>query len=96
MQSHRAYRVSEFNAHGILPALTRRTFPMAHTLAATLEFGTLNPITLLRILRAENRVYHLGARHSGDVARMREALRTAHSPRDPAWRNSVIVGGVRG
>ena len=92
-QKNRAVRVTDRNAHGILTTLTRRAFPQAMTLAATLEFGTLGPVTLLRILRAENRVHHYGTRHVGDATRLRAALRDAHAPRDPVWRARVIVGG---
>ncbi len=92
-QNNSVVHVTDQNAHGILTTLVRRAFPRAATLAATIEFGTLGPVTLLRILRAENRAHHYGAHHVGDATRLRAALRDAHAPRDPAWRARVIVGG---
>lgn len=93
VKSDHASNATHYRAHGILSTLTRQAFPKAFTLAATLEFGTLGPATLLRILRAENRVHHYGARRSDDAMRIRTALREALAPRDPAWRAAVIAGG---
>ncbi len=93
VKSDHASRATHYSAHGILTTLTRHAFPNARTLAATVEFGTLGPATLLRILRAENRVHHFGAQRSGDAARIRVALRDALAPRDPAWRAAVIASG---
>ena len=93
VKSDHAAHATYYSAHGILPTLTRRAFPAALTLAATVEFGTLRPATLLRKLRAENRLHHYGARRIGDAARIRAALRDALAPRDPAWRAAVIAGG---
>lgn len=84
---------THYSAHGILPVLTRHAFPRALVLAVTVEFGTLGPTTLLRLLRAENRAHFYGARRNGDVARIRAALREALAPRDQAWRANVIAGG---
>lgn len=95
VKSDHASSATHYSAHGILPTLTRQAFPNAFTLAATLEFGTLGPATLLRILRAENRLHHYDARHSGDAAHIRTALRDALAPHDPAWRMAVIGGGRR-
>ncbi len=95
VKSDHASNATHYSAYGILPALTRGVFANALTLAATLEFGTLGPAKLLRILRAENRVHHYGARRSGDAARIRAQLRAALAPRDPAWRTAVIAGGRR-
>jgi len=95
VKSDHAAHATHYSAHGILPALTRQAFPDSHTLAATVEFGTLGPATLLRLLRAENRVHHYGAHRSGDAARIRATLRDALAPRDPAWRAAVIAGGRR-
>lgn len=93
VKSDHASHATHYSAHGILPTLTRHAFPNAYTLAATLEFGTLGPATLLRILRTENRVHHHGARRGGDTTRLRTALRAALAPPDPAWRAAVIAGG---
>jgi len=93
VKSDHASNATHYSAHGILPALTRGVFANALTLAATLEFGTLGPATLLRILRAENRVHHYGARRSGDAVCIRAQLRDALAPRDTAWRTAVIAGG---
>jgi len=93
VKSDHASNAAHYNAHGILPTLTRHAFPTAFTLAATVEFGTLGPATLLRILRAENRVHHYGARRSGNAKHIHWALRDALVPRDPAWRAAVIAGG---
>ena len=95
VKSDHASHATHYSAHGILPTLTRRAFPDALTLAATLEFGTLAPTTLLRILRAENRAHHHGTRHDGDAARISAALRAALAPRDPTWHAAVIAGGRR-
>lgn len=94
-QMNPAVRITDQNAHGIMTTLVRRAFPQATTLAATLEFGTLGPVTLLRILRAENRAHHYGTRRTADTTRLRAALCDANAPRDPAWRARVIVGGRR-
>ena len=93
VKSDHASNATHYSAHGILPTLTRRAFLNAFTLAATIEFGTFGPATLLRILRAENRAYHYGVHYSGGAARIREALRDALAPHNPAWRKSVIAGG---
>ncbi len=93
VKSDHASHAAHYSAHGILPMLTRHAFPNTLTLATTLEFGTLGPITMLRILRAENRVYHYGACRTRDSARVCRALRDALAPRDPAWRAAVIAGG---
>jgi len=95
VKSDHAAHATHYSAHGILPTLTRLALPTAHTLAATVEFGTLGPATLLRLLRAENRAHHHGARHSGHAAHIREQLRNALAPRDPAWHAAVIAGGRR-
>ncbi len=95
VKSDHAAHATHYSAHGILPTLTRLALPTAHTLAATVEFGTLGPATLLRLLRAENRAHHHGTRRSGHAACIREQLRDALAPRDPAWRAAVIAGGRR-
>lgn len=95
VKSDHAAHATHYSAHGILPALTRQAFPDSRTLAATVEFGTLGPATLLRLLRAENRVHHHGAHRGRDAARIRATLRDALAPRDPAWRAAVIAGGRR-
>jgi len=86
---------THYSAHGILPDLTRQAFPDALILAATVEFGTLGPATLLRRLRAENRAHFHGARGRGDTTRFRTALREALAPRDHVWRVNVMAGGRR-
>lgn len=93
VKSDHASQATHYSAHGLLPTLTRHAFPSALTLAATLEFGTLGPATLLRILRAENRAHHHGTRRSTDATRLRAALRDALAPGDPTWRATVIAGG---
>ena len=93
VKSDHASDATHYSAHGILPTLTHHAFPNAFTLAATVEFGTLGPATLLRILRAENRVHHHGARRGGDATRIRVALGDALAPRDSAWRAGVVTGG---
>jgi hypothetical protein len=93
VKSDHAADTTHYSAHGILPTLTRHAFPAARTLSATVEFGTLGPAILLRILRAENRVHHYGSHRSDDAARIREALRDALAPRDTTWRAAVIAGG---
>jgi len=93
VKSDHPSQATHYSAHGILPALTRRAFPGAHTLTATIEFGTFGPVTLLRLLRAENRMHHYGARLRSDASRIRKQLRDALAPRDPAWRATVIAGG---
>jgi hypothetical protein len=93
VKSDHPSHATHYSAHGILPVLTRRALPAALALAATLEFGTLGPTTLLRILRAENRVHHHGAQREADAVRIRAALRAALAPDNPTWRAAVIAGG---
>ncbi len=95
VKSDHASHAAHYSAHGILPALTRHIFANASTLAATVEFGTLGPATLLRLLRAENRAHHHSAQRREDAARIRTSLRNALAPRDPAWRTAVIASGRR-
>lgn len=95
VKSDHSSNATHYSAHGILSNLTRHTFPNALTLTATLEFGTLGPATLLRILRAENRVHHHGARRGGDATRIRTTLRDALAPNDQAWHATLITGGRR-
>ncbi len=85
--------VTHYSAHGILLALTQRTFAKARVIGATVEFGTRRPAANLRLLRAENRLHHHGARSVRQAARIREAMLEAFAPRDPAWRVAVITGG---
>lgn len=93
VKSDHAEHVTHYSAQGTLPAFTASAFPAARTLAATVEFGTYGPATLLRRLRAENRLHHYGARRRNDAARIRSALCEALAPRDPAWRAAVLAGG---
>lgn len=95
VKSDHASNATHYSAQGILSTLTHQVFPNAFTLATTLEIGTLKPSTILRILRAENRVHHYGAGRSGDATRIRALLREALAPSDPAWRAAVIAGGRR-
>jgi hypothetical protein len=95
VRSDHAADPAYYSARGILSGLTRRAFPAALTLAATVEFGTLGPAVLLRVLRAENRLHHHGARRAQDAAGIRRALCDALAPRDPAWRAAVLAGGRR-
>ena len=95
VKSDHAADTTHYSAHGILPELTRRAFPGAQVLTATVEFGTFGPATLLRLMRAENRLYHHGAGGSARVARIRQVLRDALAPRDPAWQAAVMAGGRR-
>ncbi len=93
VKSDHASGATHYSAHGTLAALTRQAFPAARTVAATLEFGTYGPATLLRLLRAENRVHHHGASSPAQAAHIRAALRDALAPRDAVWRAGVIAGG---
>lgn len=93
VKSDHASNATHYNAHGILSTLTHQVFANAFTLAATLEIGTLKPSTILRILRAENRVHHYGARRRDDAVRIRAFLREALAPHDPVWRTAVITNG---
>lgn len=95
VKSDHASNATHYSAHGILSTLTHQAFPNALTLAATLEFGTFSPTTLLRLLRAENRVHHYSARRRTDAMHIRASLRDALAPSDPLWRAAVITGGRR-
>lgn len=95
VKSDHASNATHYSAHGILPTLTHQVFPDAFTLSATLEIGTLKPSKILRILRAENRVHHYGARRNPDAIRIRAMLREALAPSDPAWRAAVIANGKK-
>lgn len=95
IKSDHASNATHYSAQGILSTLTHQVFPNAFTLATTLEIGTLKPSTILRILRAENRIHHYGARRNDDAIRIRALLREALAPSDPAWRAAVIAGGRR-
>lgn len=93
VKSDHASNATHYSAHGILSTLTHQFFPNASTLTATLEIGTLRPATILRILRAENRVHHHGARCSDDALRIRTTLYDALAPRNLAWRTAIITSG---
>lgn len=95
VKSDHASNATHYSAHGILSTLAHQAFPSAFTLTATLEFGTLGPATLLRILRAENRVHLHGARRRDAATRIRTALRDVLAPRDQEWHVAVITGGRR-
>lgn len=95
VKSDHASNATHYSAHGILPTLTHQVFPNAFTLSATLEIGTLKPSKILRILRAENRVHHYGARRNSDAIRIRAMLREALAPSDPPWRAAVIANGKK-
>jgi predicted deacylase len=84
---------THYSAHGVLQALTQRVLTKARVMAATVEFGTLRPAAMLRILRAENRLHHHGAVSAKHAGRVRAAMVEAFAPRDPAWRKAVIAGG---
>lgn len=93
VKSDHPHHTTHYRAQGILPTLTRLVFPRARVDAATVEFGTLSPIALLRRLRAENRLFHHGASRLNQATRIRRALLTALAPGDPQWRTTVIAGG---
>lgn len=95
VKSNHGSDVSHYSAHGILSTITRNVFPGSQHLAATVEFGTYGPTSLLRHLRAENRVHHHGATCSSDAVLIRKRLRESLAPHSPAWRNAVIAGGRR-
>lgn len=95
LRSDHTENPAHYTAHGILSVLTRQAFPRARVQAATVEFGTYGPLTLLRRLRAENRLQHYGARHATQAPRIRRELCEALSPRDPAWRAAVLSRGRR-
>jgi hypothetical protein len=95
VKSDHLSHATHYHALGILAALVRRALPAAQVRSATVEFGTFGQATLLRLLRAENRVYHHGACGAAGAARIRAAVREALAPRDPSWRAAVIDGGRR-
>lgn len=84
---------THYSAHGVVPALVQRIFSKAQVIAVTVEFGTLRPAAMLRVLRAENRLYHHGARSAKQAERIRTGMREAFAPSDPVWREAVIAGG---
>jgi hypothetical protein len=54
-------------------------------IAAALEWGTVDPITVLLALRADNWLHTRGDPTGPDAAPIKEQLRAAFAPDDPAW-----------
>jgi hypothetical protein len=95
VKSDHAAHATHYSASGILAELTRRAFAASEVRAVTVEFGTLGPMAMLRLLRAENRLHHHGSRGVKQATRIRVALLEAMAPRDRAWRTAVIAGERR-
>lgn len=93
VKSDHPSNITHYAAHGVLSVLTQQVFAQARVIAATVEFGTLKPAAMLRVLRAENRLYHHGVRRAIDAAPIRAAMVEAFAPRDSAWQAAVIAGG---
>jgi hypothetical protein len=60
-------------------------------LFACAEFGTHDPVTVLRALREENQAHFFGERDSASSIRAKQKLLEAFCPQSPAWRRQVIL-----
>lgn len=81
-----AYRV-----RGGLQSMLPRAMPGAQVHFVGQEFGTEGPLTVLRVLREENRWHHYGAGRLDDPAKRR--MRKAFCPDDERWRRAVLARG---
>jgi len=92
MSNHNT-NAAHYNARGIVTELTHRVFASARVRTATLEFGTIGPLPLLQVLRAENRLFHHGAGNAELAAHLQRRLRNACAPDKRVWREAVLAGG---
>ncbi|MBY5993149.1 M14 family metallopeptidase [Ferrimonas balearica] len=67
--------------------------PDARVTAASLEFGTLTPLAVLKALRAENWQHHYGDPAAPRAADLKQCLMRAFYPDDPQWRQAVLNQG---
>ena len=91
--SDHAGNAANYVAHGMLSQLIEHVFATADTYTTVVDFGTTTPTRILRALRAENRLHHHGSTKALRAARIREELREAFYPSDPAWRDSLLAHG---
>jgi hypothetical protein len=64
--------------------------------AITLEFGTLDGLTALRALQADNWLWNRGAGAADPrAAEVRCLIEEAFNPPDPEWQRSVLDGGAQ-
>jgi len=59
------------------------------------EFGTHDPVTVLKALRAENRAYHWGQPAAATTRWAKDLLVEAFCPRSDQWRSQVLARGLR-
>lgn len=68
--------------------------PEAEVTAATLEFGTVPPLRVLRALQAENWLHHFGGHGRARAARIKTELRRVFYPDTEAWKARVWEQGA--
>jgi predicted deacylase len=84
---------THYAARGTIAAVTARALPGAHVQACTLEIGTYSSVRVLRMLRAENRLYHYGCRDANRAAALRSAFMETFCLADPGWRKILLEHG---
>jgi len=70
---------------------TNRFLPHAQVTGAALEFGTVDPVTVLHALRADAWLHTHGDPAGPDGAAIRAQVRDAFADDDPAWLDEVWV-----
>lgn len=63
--------------------------PGATAVAVTLEYGTIEPLSVLEALRADNWLQHHGDRRSPRSAEIGDRMRSAFFVDDPVWEDGV-------
>jgi hypothetical protein len=67
----------------------QRYCPQAEVTAAALEFGTVDPISVLQALRADAWLHAHGDPTAAAAAEVRAQVRAAFADDDPAWLDAV-------
>ena len=77
--------------------------PETEVTSATLEFGTVGPIKLLRAIQAENWLHHYGVVNDFDAGPIKAQMKQVYYPETDDWKRrvweqgkSVAMQGVRG
>ena len=86
-----AKRSPAYRVEGGLAGLVSHAVPNARLDFIGQEFGTYNPVKVLRVLREENRWHHYGAGTPEHAAK--RALKQAFCPENSSWRQAVLKRG---
>ena len=73
-------------------ALYRHLFPQLMMAFLTVEYGTYDPTHMLKVLRAENQLYHFGNNALNN--KVKKQFKDAFCPHPDIWRKRVVIQGI--